>query len=97
MMNWIKIEDEIPEKGRRLLYFFEGTGVWLGFYYGIDEEYCSETGHVFGCQHGFLTGDVSHWCYIPAYPKGEDWRDEADREFAKEVEEEINSFKEPIG
>ena len=97
MIDWIKIEDEVPEKGRRLLYFFEGTGAWLGFYYGLDEEYCSKTGHVFGSQHGFLTGDVTHWCYIPAYPEGEEWRDEADREFAKEMEEEINSFKEPIG
>ena len=97
MIDWIKIEDEVPEKGRRLLYFFEGTGAWLGFYYGLDEEYCSKTGHVFGSQHGFLTGDVTHWCYIPAYPEGEEGRDEADREFAKEMEEEINSFKEPIG
>ena len=39
MINWIKIEDEIPEEGKRLLYFFEGTGVWTGFYYGRDEEF----------------------------------------------------------
>ena len=42
MINWIKISEEIPEEGRMLLYFFEGTGVWTGFYYGIDEEYCYE-------------------------------------------------------
>ena len=98
MINWIKIENKIPEEGKRLLYFFEGTGVWTGFYYGIDEEYCSETGHIFGCQAGFLTGDVTHWCYID-YPEGEDseWRVEADLEFQKETKEEILQFKEPIG
>ena len=36
-LNWIKIEDEIPEEGRRLLYFFECTGVSLGFYFGRDK------------------------------------------------------------
>ena len=34
MINWIKIEDEIPEQAKKLFYFFEGTGVWTGFYYG---------------------------------------------------------------
>ena len=42
MINWIKIEDQAPEEARRLLYFFEGTGVWTGFYYGRDEDYPEE-------------------------------------------------------
>jgi len=91
--KWIDIEDELPRKGRRLLYFFEGTGVWAGFYYGRDEEYPSENNHVFGCEYGFLTGDVTHWAYIPEYPEGSEWRIEADREFAKEVEKEIDQIK----
>jgi hypothetical protein len=98
MINWIKIEDQAPEEGKRLLYFFEGTGVWVGFYYGIDKEYCSETGHVFGGNVGFLTGDVTHYCYID-YPKGEDaeWRVEADKEFFEETKKEINDWKKPMG
>ena len=98
MINWIKIENEVPEEGRRLLYFFEGTGVWVGFYYGRDESYPSSNNHVFGCEVGFLTGDVTHYCYID-YPEGEDaeWRVDADREFSKETKLQINKMKEPIG
>ena len=97
MINWIKIEDETPKEGRRLLYFFEGTGVWVGFYYGIDEEYYSKAGHVFGSGAGFLTGDVTHWCYID-YPKGEgaEWRVNMDKEFFEETKFQINKIKEPI-
>jgi hypothetical protein len=96
-MKWINIEDEAPEKGRRLLYFHDMTGVGLGFYFGIDDEYCAETGHVFGGQLGFLTGDASHWCYIPDYPEGFEDIDIADAEWAGEVEKEINEMKKPIG
>ena len=56
-MKWIKIEDEVPEQGRKLLYFFDCTGISLGEYYGIEPDYCPETGHVFGSQLGWLTGD----------------------------------------
>ena len=96
-MRWIKIENEAPEKGKRLLYFHDMTGVGLGFYFGIDDEYCAETGHVFGGQLGFLTGDASHWCYIPDYPEGFEDFDIADAEWASEVEKEINEVKKPIG
>lgn len=95
--KWINIEKEIPEKGRRLLYYFEGTGVWLGFYYGRDEEYPCDNNHVFGSESGFLTGDVTHWCYMPDYPEGGEWRVEADIEFAKEVEKEIDNYKRSMG
>jgi len=97
-MNWIKIEDEVPQQAKRLLYFFEGTGVFVGFYYGRDEEYPYSNNDVFGSNVGFLTGDVTHWCYID-YPEGEDaeWRVEADREFFEETKKEILKLKEPIG
>ncbi len=88
MINWIKIENEVPEEGKRLLYFFEGTGVWTGFYYGRDEGYPSSNNHVFGCEVGFLTGDVTHYCYID-YPEGGEWRVEADEEFSKEAKKEM--------
>ena len=97
LMKWEKIDNSTPQKGKRLLYFHDRTGVSLGFYFGIDGEYCSETGHVFGGQFGFLTGDVSHWCYMPDYPEGFEDFAEADIEWASEVEKEINQIKEPIG
>ena len=89
MVNWIRIKDKIPEEGKRLLYFFEGTGVWLGFYYGRDESFPFEDNHVFGSEFGFLTGDVTHWSYIPTYPKDSEWRTEADKEFFKENKKEM--------
>ena len=100
-LNWIKIEDDertFPEQGRRLLYFFEGTGISLGFYYGRDEDYPDPNNHVFGSNAGFLTGDVTHYCYI-SYPDAEEaveWRIEADKEFFEETKKEIFKMKEPM-
>ena len=73
-MEWISIEDEAPEEERNLLYFFECTGVSAGRYYGIEPEYCPETGHVFGSHDGWLTGDVTHWQYFPDAPEGYEHR-----------------------
>ncbi len=103
MVNWVSIEDKTPEEGKRLLYFFEGTGVWTGFYYGRNEEYPDSNNHVFGCEAGFLTGDVTHWCYIN-YPEEGEWREEQDKEFFKESKKEMievqiewnNNFKEML-
>ena len=95
-MNWIKIEEQAPEKGKRLLYFHDMTGTSLGFYFGRDEQYPCDNDHVFGGQFGFLTGDVSHWCYMPDYPEGCEDFAQADEEWASEVEKEINQIKEPI-
>ena len=95
MINWIKVADEIPEEGKRLLYFFEGTGVWVGFYYGRDVYYPDSNDHIFGSEAGFLTGDVTHYCYID-YPEGEDseWRVEADKEFFEETKIEMLKVQE---
>ena len=68
--NWISIEDETPDENAPLLYFFECTGVSPGFYFGINDDYCPETGHQFGGPNGWLTGDVTHWQYFPDGPEG---------------------------
>ena len=83
MINCIKIKDKVPEEGKRLLYFFEGIGGWTGLYYGKDKSYPDSNNHVFGSHAGFLTGDVTHWCYID-YPKEGSWRVEADKDFFEE-------------
>ena len=87
-----------PSYPLMLLYFFEGTGIWLGFYYGRDEDYPDPNNHVFGSNAGFLTGDVTHYCYI-SYPDAEEaveWRIEADKEFFEETKKEIFKMKEPM-
>ena len=68
--KWIKIEDKVPPEGVNLLYFFDCTGISLGQYYGIEPDYCPETGHVFANGDGWLTGDVTHWMPLPDVPEG---------------------------
>lgn len=48
-----------PEKKRDLWYYFEYVGVHQGRYYG---DWC------FAGEKGFLTGDVTHWCYVSDCP-----------------------------
>ena len=67
---WRKIEDEVPPKGVKLLYFFECTGISLGEYYGREPEYPCENNHVFASRNGWLTGDVTHWMPLPDVPEG---------------------------
>ena len=83
--KWINIEDEIPEEERLLLYFFECTGTSLGFYLGRDERYPSDNNHVFGGNFGWLTGDVTHWAYIPTYPEGYEYHAEKNAEYARSL------------
>ena len=82
-MNWIKIEDQKPEEGREVFYFFDFLGVYRGQYQQI--EYPKEMfkegsepvyGDSFFGQCGFLTDDVTHWMYtegrgtFPDVPEG---------------------------
>lgn len=95
--KWIKIEDEAPEEERLVLYFHDMTGTHLGFYFGIDESYCSETGHVFGGNFGWLTGDVTHWMYIPTYPEGCEDHAEFNAEHSRRLKGDVLEMKKPIG
>ena len=95
--KWVSIEDEAPEKGRRLLYYFDMCGVFLGFYLGIDSNYCSETGHVFASNVGFLTGDVTHWQYMGEYPEDNEALVRADIEYCKSLQEEVEKCTKEIG
>jgi len=97
MINWIKIEDEIPEEERLLLYFFDMTGTSLGFYFGRDDQYPSDNDHVFGGNFGWLTGDVTHWAYIPDYPEGCEDHAEMNAEYARVLKGDVEESKKPIG
>lgn len=84
-LNWINLEDEIPEEERLLIYFFDGTGTSLGFYFGRCDEYPSYNNHVFGGNFGWLTGDVTHWAYVPTYPAGYEYHAEKNAEYARRL------------
>ena len=96
-MKWINIEDGIPEEERLVLYFHDMTGASLGFYFGRDESYPSDNNHVFGGNFGWLTGDVTHWTYIPDYPEGCEDHAEANAEYARVLKGDVSDMKEPIG
>lgn len=51
---WISVNDQEPEKGRDLWYYFHIVGVHRGQYYGDD---------LFGGIMGWLDEDVTHWQY----------------------------------
>ena len=63
-MEWIHVDERLPEVGTKCWYFFEVVGCHRGFYGGLYED---EEGKVwpsmsiFYCDYGFLTGDVTHW------------------------------------
>ena len=66
---WIDVLVEHPEEDRLLLYFFSDCGgAFLGHYHGRDNEYPCENNHIFASESGFLTGDVTHWMYVPEDP-----------------------------
>ena len=98
VIKWTDIAEHIPEEGRHLVYFFEGTGgPCCGFYFGRDEEYPCDNDHVFGCGTGFLTGDVTHWMYLPEYPEGNEHLIERRDEWLESVKQDIEDIKKPIG
>ncbi len=76
-MGWIKIKDKLPNEGQKVWYYFEYTGVDLGWYTQtkFPEEVVRKK-HIYGNQFyndgGFLTDDVSHWMplEIPDPPEG---------------------------
>ncbi len=66
-MNWINVDDQLPEHGANVWYYFERVGVHLGWY-----SHCTLIGEEAGMKHedfievfyghkGFLGDDVTHW------------------------------------
>lgn len=58
-MEWIHVNERLPNVGEPCWYFFDLVGAHRGFYGGLYED---EPGmSIFYCDYGFLTGDVTHW------------------------------------
>ena len=63
-MEWIHVDERLPEVGEPCWYHFDIVGTHRGFYGGLYED---EEGRmcrgmsIFYNDYGFLTGDVTHW------------------------------------
>ena len=54
----------MPDVGQKVWYYFEPVGRHRGTFDGwyVDEEGKQWSGmHIFSCDYGWLTGDVTHW------------------------------------
>lgn len=60
-LDWISVTVRYPDKGQKVLYYFEPIGIATGQY---DKEYNQFYGKL-----GFLTDDVTHWKPLPEPPK----------------------------
>ena len=67
-MKWIKIEDELPKEEQRVIYYFKGTGIGLGYYSG---KVWPDKSNCFYGADGWLTDDVTHWMPTPEVPGDE--------------------------
>ena len=71
-MDWIKIEDQVPEDGQLVLTYFEvlNNKIEISTYknlVGTDREIFGH--NLFYNKSGFLTDDVTHWMPLPDPPK----------------------------
>ncbi len=63
-MEWISVDEKLPAVGSKCWYYFDIVGKHRGWYEGL---YVDDFGkewpdmHIFVCDYGFLTGDVTHW------------------------------------
>ena len=91
--KWIDIEEQAPEMKRQVMYFHDMTGgAHIGYYFGIDDEDCPETVHVFASNIGWLTGDVTHWMYVPEDPFEDEGLLERRAEWIEDAYYEIDSM-----
>jgi len=78
MTDWKSVNDEMPEVGQRVEFFFapkpdfiiEDTGIFQGYYVDEDGKEWRDM-HIFtGDSGGWLTGDVTHWKPLQQKEKG---------------------------
>jgi hypothetical protein len=63
-MEWISVDEKLPAVGSKCWYYFDIVGKHRGWYEGLYvDDYGKEWPdmHIFVCDYGFLTGDVTHW------------------------------------
>ncbi len=68
-MDWIKIEDQTPKDGDKVITYFEHTGIEIAIYKdleGTEDEIFGK--NLFFNKNGWLTDDVTHWMPLPDIP-----------------------------
>ena len=63
-MEWISFDEKLPEVGSKCWYYFDIVVKHRVWYEGLYvDDYGKEWPdmHIFVCDYGFLTGDVTHW------------------------------------
>lgn len=58
-MEWIKIEDKIPESNEQKLLVYDGKAINFGRYF-----HKTEFGHIFGISGWGQTYNVTHWALL---------------------------------
>lgn len=95
--KWNDIMLSAPMKRKQLIYFHDMTGgPHVGYYFGVDDSYPGENNHVFGGPSGFLTGDATHWMYVPEPPFEDVELNERRDEWLDHMEQAIEETKKPI-
>ena len=67
-MKWIRVEDRLPEEGRKVIYYFGCVGIHIGKFMKDKDNIGLPYGNIFYGKSGFLTDDVTHWMYLPEPP-----------------------------
>jgi hypothetical protein len=76
-MEWISIEEALPQENQRVIYYFRHTGISIGIYNRVEypKEIAGQSGiygNAFSGRGGFLVDDVTHWMPLPEPPVGKD-------------------------
>ncbi len=65
-MEWVKIEDKLPEEDQRVIYYFKETGIDIGIF--TQQDVVGFKMNTFYGKSGFLSDDVTHWMPLPDVP-----------------------------
>lgn len=71
-MDWIKIEDQVPEDGQVVITYFDllNNKIEIAIYKNLVGTEDKMFGHnLFYNKSGWLTDDVTHWMPLPDPPK----------------------------
>lgn len=60
MNQWIRVNERLPDRGQKVIYYFKLLGMFIGVYEGDN---------TFSSRSGVLCDDVTHWMPLPSAPE----------------------------